>query len=199
MIHRLGWVAFCVLGLALGGCDSSAGSAGVSAGMGGAGGGPRLVVTADWLNQSPTLLDYAKLVGGESDGPSSVVDTIDLSEWEPGPIEVEVTPDGKTAVVSVDVAGTMSEVLATGSDPSDVSCLDGNDRAAVANTLNFNVTLQLSGENFPLAAAADSAGDFAFVAHIVDPKLSIIELQTGTSRAVTWLSGPSPSYVAVQP
>ncbi len=384
MIHRLGWVAFCVLGLALGGCDSSTGSAGGSAGTGGAGGAggaPRLVVTADWLNQSLTLLDYAKLVDGESDGPSSVVDTIDLSEWEPGPIEVEITSDGNTAVVSVgpayfdglpglvgdpeipeggtllivdlqsgvadevqtkdvplgiaispdgttgytanygtdvargstvsvidipgrrvieevevgsgpeqvalspdgtlgivnivsgrgvrifqtsDVAGTMSEVLETGPDPSDVSFLDGNDRAAVANTLSFNVTLidtsdpsspsvissvpvgvgipygltyipsrdellaptnptgpgmrtnlitivragdtltpsaplQLSGENFPLTAAADSAGDFAFVAHIVDQKLSIIELETGTSRAVTWLSGPGPSYVAVQP
>ncbi len=387
MIHRLSWVAFCILGLALGGCDSSAESAGGSAGMGGAGGGggigatPRLVVTADWLNQSLTLLDYAKLVDGESDGPSSVLRTIDLPDWEPGPIEVEITPDGKTAVVSIgpayfdglpglvgdpeipdggtllivdlesgiadevqtkdvpfgiaispdgttaytanygtgaargsslsvidipgrqvienvdvgsgpeqvalspdgslgivnivsgrgirifqtaDVAGTMSEVLETGSDPSDVSFLGGNDRAAVVNTLGFDVTLidtsdpsspsvissvpvgggvpygltyvpsrdellaptnptgpgmltnlitiaraadtltpsaplQLSGENFPLTAAADSAGDFAFVAHIVDQKLSIIELETGASRAVTWLAGPGPSYVAVQP
>jgi YVTN family beta-propeller protein len=375
MIHRLGWVAFCVLGLALGGCDSSAGSAGGGAGT------PRLVVTADWLNQSLTLLDYAKLVDGVSDGPSSRLGTIDLADWEPGPIEVEITPDGKTAVVSIgpayfdglpglvgdpaipeggtllivdlesgvadevqtqdvplgiaispdgttaytanygtgvargstlsvidipgrrvieevdvgsgpeqvalspdgslgivnivsgrgirifqtsDVAGTMSEVLETGSDPSDVSFLDGNDRAAVANTLSFNVTLidtsdpsspsvlgsvpvgvgvpygltyvlsrdellaptnptgpgmqtnlitiaragdtlmpsaplQLPGQNFPLTAAADSAGDFAFVAHIVDQKLSIIDLETGGSWSVSWLAGPGPSYVAVQP
>ena len=27
--------------------------------------------------------------------------TIDLADWEPGPIEVEITPDGKTAVVSI--------------------------------------------------------------------------------------------------
>ncbi|MGB7477478.1 MAG: hypothetical protein WBM26_14765 [Polyangiales bacterium] len=101
------------------------------AGAGGAGVEPRLVVTADWLNQSLTLLDYAKLVDGESDGPSSVLRTIDLVE------------------------------------------------------------------NFPLTA--DSAGDFAFVAHIVDQKLSIIDLETGASRAVTWFAGPGPSYVAVQP
>ncbi len=371
MIHRLGWTC-CILGLALGACDSSAEPAG---------GSPRLVVTADWLNQSLTLLDYGRLVDGASDGPSSVLRTIDLADWEPGPIEVEITPDGKTAVVTVgpayfdglpglvggpeipeggtllivdlesgvadevqtqdvplgiaispdgmtaytanygtrvargsslsvidipgrrvieevdvgrdpeqvalspdgslgiinivsgggirifqtsDVAGTMSDVLETGSDPSDVSFLDGNDLAAVANTLGFSVTLidtsdpsspsvlssvpvaggapygltyvpsrdellaptnparpgmltnlitiaragdtltpsaplQLSGENFPLTAAADSAGDFAFVAHIVDQKLSIIELETGASRAVTWLAGPGPSYVAVQP
>jgi len=387
MIHRWSWVLLFVFGLALGACSSSSapadGSGGASGmtGAGGAGVEPRLVVTADWLNQSLTLLDYAKLVDGESDGPSSVLRSIDLADWEPGPIEVEITPDGATAVVSVgpayfdglpglvgdpeipeggtllivdlesgvadevqtqdvplgiaispdgttaytanygtgaargsslsvidipgrriieevevgsgpeqvalspdgslgivnivsgrgirifqtfDVAGTMSEVLETGSDPSDVTFLDGNDRAAVANTLGFNVTLidtsdpsspsvvssvpvgggipygltylpsrnellaptnptgpgtptnlitiartgetltpsaplQLLGENFPLTAAADAAGDFAFVAHIVDQKLSIIDLETGDSRAVSWLAGPGPSYVVVQP
>ncbi|MGB5351072.1 MAG: hypothetical protein WBN10_15805 [Polyangiales bacterium] len=387
MIHRRSWVLPYIFGLALGACASSAapadGSGGASgmAGAGGAGVGPRLVVTADWLNQSLTLLDYAKLVDGESDGPSSVLRTIDLADWEPGPIEVEITPDGTTAVVSVgpaffdglpglvgdpeipeggtllivdlesgvadevqtqdvplgiaispdgttaytanygtdaargsslsvidipgrrvieevdigsgpeqvalspdgslgivnivsergirifqtaDVADTMSEVLETGSDPSDVTFLDGNDRAAVANTLGFNVTLidtsdpstpsvvssvplgggipygltylpsrnellaptnptgpgtptnliriartgdtltpsaplQLLGENFPLTAAADSVGHYAFVAHIVDQNLSIIDLETGASRAVSWLAGSGPSYVVVQP
>jgi len=71
--------------------------------------------------------------------------------------------------------------------------------ARAADTLTPSAPLQLSGENFPLTAAADPAGDFAFVAHIVDQKLSIIELETGASRAVTWLAGPGPSYVAVQP
>ena len=377
MIHRAAWLGFCVLGLALGGCDSSSGPAGA----GGAAGEPRLVVTADWLNQSLTLLDYDKLVDGQSDAASSIVDTIDLSNWEPGPIEVELTPDGKTAVVSVgpaffdalpglvgdpeipaggtllivdlqtgvaeaiqtedvplgiaispdgsraytanygtadargdtlsiidipgrrliedievgsgpeqvalspdgslgivnivsrsgvrifqtsDAAGTMSEVLETGSDPSDVSFLDSNDRAVVANTFSFNVTLidssepsrptviesvpvgvgvpygltyvpsrdeilapanatgagmptnlvtiaragdtltpaaplRLPGGNFPLNAAADSTGEFAFVAHTADHKLSIIDLGTDEVRAVEWLSQSGPSYVAVQP
>ncbi len=377
MIHRAAWLGFCVLGLALAGCESSSGPAGA----GGADGEPRLVVTADWLNQSLTLLDYDKLIDGQSDAASSILDTIDLSNWEPGPIEVELTPDGKTAVVSVgpaffdglpglvgdpeipaggtllivdlatgladaiqtedvplgiaispdgsraytanygtadargdtlsiidipgrrliediqvgsgpeqvalspdgslgivnivsrsgvrifqtsDAAGTMSEVLETGSDPSDVSFLDGNDRAVVANTFSFNVTLidssepsrptviesvplgigvpygltyvpsrdeilapanvtgagmptnlvtiaragdtltpgaplQLAGGNFPLAAAADSTGDFAFVAHTADHKLSIIDLATDEVRAIEWLTQSGPSYVAVQP
>ncbi|MBW2381245.1 MAG: hypothetical protein JRG70_17150, partial [Deltaproteobacteria bacterium] len=109
MLKRLVVLACCVAGLVVVGCDSTsssggsggAGGAGGSGGSGGSNGEVRLVVTADWLNQSLTLLDYDKLIDGESDGPSSVVDTIDLSGWEPGPIEVEVTPDGKTAVVSV--------------------------------------------------------------------------------------------------
>ncbi|MBW2225562.1 MAG: YncE family protein [Deltaproteobacteria bacterium] len=113
MYGRVFWLACCVAGLALGGCDASTSSSGGSGGAGGSGGSggmggnggsggeTRLVVTADWLSRSLTLLDYDKLVDGQSDGPSAVVDTIDLSDWEPGPIEVEVTPDGKTAVVSV--------------------------------------------------------------------------------------------------
>ncbi|HET6418014.1 MAG TPA: hypothetical protein VFG22_17095 [Polyangiales bacterium] len=389
MLHRASRTILVLLGfsLVLLGCDSSSesaagtgGSAGTG-GIGGAGGAPRLVVTADWLNQSLTLFDYDKLVDGQSDASQAIVDTIDLSNWEPGPIELEITPDGKTAVVSVgpaffdslsgllgdpeippggtllivdletgtadeiqtedvplgiaispdgrraytanygtadargdtlsvidipgrqliedvpvgsgpeqvalspdgslgivnvvsgggirifqtsDVAGTLSEVLETGSDPSGVSFLDGNDRAVVANSFGFDVTLvdtsnpsspsviesvpvgvgvpygvtycavrnqilaptnatgrdlptqlvtftvsaeslsagpplPLSGGNFPLTAAIDSACDFAFVAHIVDRKLSIIDLASNAVRAIDWLAEPGPSYVAVQP
>ncbi len=382
-------VAWCLFGLALGGCGSSSSSAGGSGGSagiggtGGSGGATRLVVTADWLNQSLTLLDYDKLIDGQSDAAASIMDTIDLSAWEPGPIELEITPDGKTAVVSVgpaffdslpglvgnveiapggtllivdlesgivdevqtedvplgiaispdgaraytanygttdargdsisvidipgrriieeitvgsgpeqialspdgslgivnvvsaggirifqtsDVGGTMSEAIETGSDPSGVSFLGSNDRAVVANSFGFDVTLidtsnpgsptvldsvpvgvgvpygvtfvpllnailaptnatgpdlpthmvaitssednlallstvQLSGGNFPLTVAVEPEGKFAFVAHIVDHKLSIISLYPGTveTRAIEWLSAPGPSYVAVQP
>jgi len=370
MAMRISWLA-CLAVVSLGGCSSSTGG----------GSATRLVVTADWLNQSLTLLDYAKLVDGQSDAAASIVRTIDLSDWAPGPIEVEITPDGRTAVVSVgpaffdelpglvgnpdipaggtllivdlesgevdevqtedvplgiaispdgataytanfgtaeargdslsiidiasrqiiqevsvgvrpeqvalsadgtlgivnitggrgvrvfqtaDVAGTLSEVVETGSDPSDVSFLDGNDWAVAANSFTFDLTLldtsdpanptalnstllgtgvpygvtylpargeilapaaatgadlpthllsftrvndglnpstalELPGRNFPLTAAADSEGDFAFVAHIVDHELSIIDLDTGETRSIGWLTEPGPSYVAVQP
>ena len=384
MAKRLGWLACLTIGLVVVACSSSSsssGGSGGSSGAGGDGGAARLVVTADWLNQSLTLLDYDKLIDGESDASASIVGSVDLSDWEPGPIEVEITPDGKTAVVSVgpaffdalpglvgdpdippggtllivdlesgeatevqtedvplgiaispdgttaytanygtgdargdsvsiidiasrqvleevsvgsgpeqialspdgslgivnvvsgrgvrifqtsDVAGTLSDVVETGSDPSDVSFLDGNDRAVAANSFTFDVTLldtsdptspaalnstllgidvpygvtyvpsrdevlapaaatgtglpthlvtftrsgdslnpsaplELPGENFPLTAAVDAEGEFAFVAHIVDHKLSIVELATGDVRTIEWLTEPGPSYVAVQP
>ncbi len=60
-----------------------------------------MVVTADWLNQSLSLLDYGALVDGSSSGADALIRTIDLSAWAPGPLEVELTPDGATAVVSV--------------------------------------------------------------------------------------------------
>jgi len=389
MAKRFFVVAWCLSGLAVGGCGSSSSSGGGSGGSagiggtGGSGGAARLVVTADWLNRSLTLLDYDKLIDGQSGAAASIMDTIDLSAWEPGPIELEITPDGKTAVVSVgpaffdslpglvgnveiapggtllivdlesgiadevqvedvplgiaispdgaraytanygttdargdsisvidipgrsiieeitvgsgpeqialspdgslgivnvvssggirifqtsDVGGTLSDAIETGLDPSGVSFLGSNDRAVVANSFGFDVTLidtsdpsnprvissvpvgvgvpygvsyvpsrgtilaptnatgpdlpthlvalvpsgdglgllvqstaQLPGDNFPLTAAVGSDGDFAFIAHIIDHDLSIVDLQTGDMRAIAWLAEPGPSYVAVQP
>jgi len=385
MVKNFVWAVCCLAGLALGGCGSSAlgeggsGGTGGTAGGGGSGAATRLVVTADWLNQSLTLLDYDKLVDGQSDGPASVLRTIDLSSWQPGPIELEITPDGKTALVSVgpaffdvgvtnaligspevppggtllivdlgsgdatevgtedvplgiaisadgtraytanygtadapgdtlsvidiparqliediplggrpeqvalspdgtlgvvniaggsggvrvfqttDVRGTLSPLVPTDNDPSDVTFLDDETRVVVANSLGLNITLvdtsnpsdpsvissfeisggipygvtyvpgrnqvlaptgtgsnlvtidrnndelipsmpvMLPGGAFPLTAAVDATGTFAFVAHVADETLSIIDLATGASRAVTWLDRPGPSYVAVQP
>jgi len=382
------WVSSAfVLALFVAGCGTTeSGGAGGSAAAGGAGGSglpATLVVTADWLNRSLTLLDYDKLIDGQSDAEAAIVDTIDLSDWEPGPIELELTPDGRTAVVSVgpgffdgtgltnmiigsptvppggtllvvdlesgeavsidtedvplgiainpegtiaytanygttdargdslsiidiaarevieevtvgsgpeqvvlsadgtlgavniasengirvfqtsDVAGTMSDLVATASDPSDLTFLDGNAELVVANSQSLNVTLVdtsdptmptviqnfmlggvpygltyvpsrssilaptspltptipaslitiavdgqtlvpsppdvLPGGPFPLTAAVDSGGDFAFVAHVSNNRLSIIDLETGSTRAIEWLTDPGPSYAAVQP
>ncbi len=66
------------------------------------GGGPRRwVVTADFLAGTLSLLDYDALVAGVRDRDALLVDTIDLSAYAPGPIEVEIAPDGHTALVSI--------------------------------------------------------------------------------------------------
>ena len=367
-----------LLGFALAGCASS--ETGGAGGSGGSGSPARLVVTADWLNQSLTLLDYDKLIDGQSDAAAAIVGSIDLSSWEPGPVEVEITPDGKTAIVSVgpaffdgdgvtnmligspevppggallivdlasgeatevvtadvplgiaisadgttaytanygttdepgntlsvidipqrevieeitldgrpeqvalspdgtlgviNIAGgnggihvfetanieeTLSPLVATGNDPSDVTFLDDESRVVVANSFSQDVTLvntsdpsapsvidnfsidggfpygvtympsrdqilsptgtgsnlvtidrngdllvpsdpaRLPGGAFPLTAAVDETDSFAFVAHISDKKLSIIDVESGAARAITWLESAGPSYVAVQP
>src|SRR3954468_19403463 len=61
----------------------------------------RVVVTADWLNRSLTVFDYARLIDGKSSAVEARWATIDLADHAPGPLEVELTPDGRTAVVSV--------------------------------------------------------------------------------------------------
>lgn len=58
----------------------------------------RTLVTADWMNRSLSVFDLDALVEGRTDTP---LHAIDLGAWSPGPIEVEVTPDGRTALVAI--------------------------------------------------------------------------------------------------
>lgn len=61
----------------------------------------RLVVTADWLARSLTLLGLERVLDPGCDASEAIVGTISLAEHPPGPIEVEIAPDGRTAVVTI--------------------------------------------------------------------------------------------------
>lgn len=58
------------------------------------------LVTADWLNRSLTLLDTGALGDAACTADDAIVGVIDLAEHSPGPLEVEITPQGE-AVVAV--------------------------------------------------------------------------------------------------
>ena len=60
----------------------------------------RRIVTADWLNRSLTVLGRDRLVAG-CPAETAIVAQIDLSGYEPGPLQIEIAPDGRTAVVSL--------------------------------------------------------------------------------------------------
>lgn len=61
----------------------------------------RLVVTADWLNRSLTLLGLERVLDPGCTAEEAIVGTIDLSAYVPGPLELEISPDGRTALVAV--------------------------------------------------------------------------------------------------
>lgn len=66
------------------------------------GAGPsRWVVTADFQLGTLSLLDYDAIVAGGRNRDELLVDTIVLSSHLPGPLEVEIAPDGHTAFVSI--------------------------------------------------------------------------------------------------
>ncbi|MBX7083885.1 MAG: hypothetical protein K1X88_32040 [Nannocystaceae bacterium] len=90
-------------GSSTGAADSSSGSTSAADGSSTGDGPPpsRWVVTADFTAQTLTLVDYDALAAGERDPAALVRGTIDLSAWAPGPLEVEIAPDGHTALVSV--------------------------------------------------------------------------------------------------
>jgi hypothetical protein len=61
---------------------------------------PHLVITADFLNQTLSFIDLDKLQDGAKRS-DALIGTLDLSMYAPGPLALGVTPDGKTALVSV--------------------------------------------------------------------------------------------------
>jgi YVTN family beta-propeller protein len=221
---------------------------------------------------------------GTDDVPGDSLSVVDIATGEIieevtvgfRPEQVRLSPDGTLGAVNVtsddgirvfqtsDVSGTLTDLVPTGNDPSDLAFLGGSDRLAVANSLGFNVTLldttnpaepvviqsfalqggvpygltfipsanaiiaplspvavgtaanyvmievdgdtlrpslpdSLPGGAFLLTAAVDGEGDFAFVPHSSDQKLSIIDLETGSVRAIEWLAELGPTYAVVRP
>lgn len=61
----------------------------------------RLVVTADWRAHRLSLVDHAALLAGAQTREHALWKTIELPDHEPGPLEVELTPDGTRALVAV--------------------------------------------------------------------------------------------------
>lgn len=59
------------------------------------------IVTADFLEQKLTVLDYAKVVAGPADVADVSSKSIDLAGHAPGPLQLELTPDGDRALVAV--------------------------------------------------------------------------------------------------
>jgi len=60
----------------------------------------RLVMTSDWRAKRLSLLDYELLRDG-ADRDGALWKTIELDDWEPGPLEAELGPDGRTALVAI--------------------------------------------------------------------------------------------------
>src|SRR5262245_36763669 len=61
----------------------------------------KVVVTAEWLNGTLTIFGYDRLVDPRCSAAGAIVGTVDLSDYPPGPLEIEITPDGTRAIVSV--------------------------------------------------------------------------------------------------
>jgi hypothetical protein len=93
-----------VLGSAIGAvsCSSSGGSASPAADAAASTALPATyAVTADWLDHRLSIVDFDALVAGGKTRKDVVVGTVDLSSYTLGPLYLRITPDGKTALVSV--------------------------------------------------------------------------------------------------
>ncbi|MEZ4232373.1 MAG: hypothetical protein R3B89_24560 [Polyangiaceae bacterium] len=67
-----------------------------------AGGLPKQrIVSADFLEQKLSVLDYRQVIAGPGSAADVTAKTIDLAAYAPGPLQLELTPDGERALVAV--------------------------------------------------------------------------------------------------
>jgi DNA-binding beta-propeller fold protein YncE len=106
----------------------------------------------------------------------------------------------------LDVSGATARVRATqtvkGRSPYGASVIPGTSMVIVTaflGTTNLIIVdtatsppseeepIELEGKAFPLTAAVDRQGAFAFVAHASDHALSVVALRTRAARTLRWL------------
>lgn len=140
---------------------------------------PRLAITADWQAGSLSLIDLEALAAGATAYDDVLVDTVDLSAYPPGPLEVEITPDGATAVVTTSPGffdGLVGNLIGVG----DVE-LDG--ALLLVDIASRSVTAELQPADVPMGIAISPDGATAYTANYGTSETA------GTTMTVVDLAG----------
>lgn len=152
----------------------------------------RLVVTADWLNRSLTLFDEARLVAAACAEPR--VGRVDLAEHAPGPLELEITPDGTRAVVAIGPGFLPGTVISADQVPQGGSIV-------IVDLATQSVVHAIPMQQPPMGLAISPDGRWAYSANYGDASvfgnsLTVIDLDAG-SVAATYTVGARPEQVAL--
>jgi DNA-binding beta-propeller fold protein YncE len=156
----------------------------------------RIMVTADWRAKTLSIVDFDALAAGASTMEEIVVSTIDLGAYEPGPLEVELTPDARTAVVSVS-PGFYDGIVGNTIGISDVP-LGG--LLLVVDLVSGAIT-ELQPAHVPMGIAISPDGTTAYTANYghtgaQGTTLSLVDLTTLTVVNNVEV-GPSPEQVSL--
>jgi hypothetical protein len=159
------------------GTSGSGGSTMSPAGSGGAPSGspdkPELAVTADFLNQTLSIVDLAKLKDGGT-RQDALVGTIDLSKYSPGPLALAITPDGKTALVSIS-GGWLGAFTTVPAGNGTLLFVDLDKRAVVG---------ELYTGASPMGIVITKDGKRAFVGQYSETYFALVDIDKRTYQAV---------------
>lgn len=140
----------------------------------------RLGVTADWKARSLSVLDLDAIAEGAQTRDEIVAHTIDLSAYAPGPLQVELAPDGVTAVVSISpgfFGGLVGNLIGAGEVEQDGTLL--------VVDLQTEAITEIATVHVPMGIAIEPSGTRAFTANygLDDPvgtTMSVVDLAAGT-------------------
>jgi DNA-binding beta-propeller fold protein YncE len=130
---------------------------------------PQLAVSADFLNQTLSIFDVSKLAEGKTRA-DVLVGSVDLKAYAPGPLSLAVTPDGKTALVSIS-AGFFGFFIPV--PPGDGTLL-------FVDLVERRVTGELFTGKGPMGIAITADGKRAFVGHFSEDYIAVVDLASRT-------------------
>ena len=156
----------------------------------------RLLVTADWLNQGLSLLSEPRLLAGCA-ADTAVVGRIDLAGFPPGPLQIEIAQDGRTAVVSSGPGFFEGEGGALVGSPE----VPPGGNLLVVDLLDRVVVHTITTTHVPMGIAITPDGATAFTANFgrsdaPGDTLSVIDLVAGIEREAV-VVGARPEQVAL--
>ncbi len=161
---------------------------------------PAILVTADWVNRSLTVFSQEKLVDARISAADAIVGSVDLSAWPPGPLEVEITPDGTMAVVAVGPGffqSGLTNILVGSPDVPPGSAI------LLVDLDSSTVTAEIQPRHAPMGIAITPDGRRAYTANygMNDARgdsVSVIDLEQG--RLVDEFSvGGRPEQIVIDP
>lgn len=140
----------------------------------------RTVVTADFLERSLSVFDRDRLVAGDS-AEAALVTTVELAGYAPGPLQVELAPDGDTAVVAVG-PGFFQGLGVVFGFPADIG---GGGAVLIVSLSERAVRSEIATAQPPMGLAISPDGTLAYSANYGDSSdsgntLSVIDLELGS-------------------
>lgn len=129
---------------------------------------PRRAISADFLNQTLSVVDVDKLAEGKTRD-DALIGTVDLSAYVPGPLSVAITPDGKTALASV--SGGWLRLVGGGDIPA------GDGTLVFVDIESLKVTGELKLGKDPMGIAITHDGKHAFVGLMSENYMAYVDIE----------------------
>lgn len=135
---------------------------------------PELAVTADFLNGTLSIVDVGKLTPG-SRRADALVGTVDLSGYAPGPMSLQITPDGKTALVSV----------SSGFIGAFITVPPGEGTLLFVDIAEQKVTGELKVGDSPMGIVVTPDSKRAFVGLYAERYFAVVDIENKTFETVS--------------
>jgi DNA-binding beta-propeller fold protein YncE len=139
---------------------------------------PQRAVTADFLAKTLSIVDVDLLREGGSRA-DALIGTVDLGMYSPGPLSLAITPDGKTALVSIS-AGFLGAFITVPPGDGILLFVDIETRA---------VTGELEVGGSPMGIAITPDGKRAFVGLYSENYFAVVDIEAKTFDTVATGSG----------